>query len=137
MRRALLLLLLAVSSTSPAAVKVTKGEWLRNVPAQDRARVNPLANDTEAIAAGDHIYQLNCASCHSRDAGGHGRRPGLRTERVHNATDGELHWLLTNGALSKGMPSWSKLPDAQRWQLVRYLHSLPLEAPAGVANGAR
>jgi mono/diheme cytochrome c family protein len=139
MRRAFLLLLLALfarATTSAAAVKVTKGEWLRDVPTQDRTRPNPLAANTDAVAAGEHIFQLNCASCHSKDASGHGRRPSLRTERVHDATDGELHWLLTNGVLSRGMPSWSKLPDAQRWQLIRYLHSLPLNAPAGVANGA-
>lgn len=138
MRRAVvpvLITLLTFSTTSPAAVKVTKGEWRRNVPAEDRARANPLATDADAVAAGGYIYQINCASCHSKDASGHGRRPSLRTARVHEATDGELHWLLTNGALSKGMPSWSGLPDAQRWQLVRYLHSLPDAAPDVAGSG--
>ena len=122
-----LIALLTLSTNSFAAVKVTKGEWLGKVPPKNRERANPLAADADAVAAGGHIYQMNCAKCHGEDASGSGRRPSLRTERVHDATDGELYWLLTNGALSNGMPAWSGLPDAQRWQLVRYLHSLPME----------
>jgi hypothetical protein len=43
---------------------------------------------------------------------------------VQKATDGELRWLLRNGSLKRGMPSCDGLPEVQRWQLVRYLHSL-------------
>jgi mono/diheme cytochrome c family protein len=50
--------------------------------------------------------------------------PNLRDPEVQNATVGTLFWLLTNGVAWKGMPVWSKLPEAQRWQLVRYLKSL-------------
>jgi len=28
-----------------------------------------------------------------------------------------LEWLLTNGSLRNGMPSWSRLPEQQRWRL--------------------
>jgi len=35
-----------------------------------------------------------------------------------------LFWLLSSGVTRKGMPVWSKLPEAQRWQIVRYLKSL-------------
>ena len=41
---------------------------------------------------------------------GRGRRPSLRTPEVRSATDGELFWLLRNGSLAHGMPSWSRLP---------------------------
>jgi len=37
---------------------------------------------------------------------------------------GALFWFL-NGNLKHGMPpSWSRLPDERRWQLVSYLKSL-------------
>lgn len=101
------------------------GSWLKSVPAKDRARPNPYAERKDAVAAGAILYGRNCASCHGASAHGTGSRPSLRSERVQTATDGELHWLLTNGNLGRGMPSWSRLPDAQRWQIVRYLHSLP------------
>jgi mono/diheme cytochrome c family protein len=101
-------------------------DWLRNVAEKDRVRVNPLAGDDSAIAAGAQLFRQYCASCHGVAAAGIGRRPSLRTARVHDASDGELQWLLRNGSLGHGMPAWSGLPEVQRWQLVRYLHSLPL-----------
>ena len=106
---------------------VADGGWLRHVPQSNRTRVNPLANDAEAPAAGAKLFQHDCGSCHGADARGRGPQPPLRSERVRNATDGELEWLLKNGNLAHGMPSWSRLPEAQRWQIVRYLHTLSVD----------
>ncbi len=100
------------------------GAWRRNVPDKDRARPNPLAGDTEAVAAGGKLFRQHCAACHGEDANGRGRKPSLRSEHVRDATEGELQWLLTNGSLKNGMPSWSRLPEAQRWQIVSYLKTL-------------
>lgn len=100
------------------------GAWLKFVPEKDRVRVNPLAEDADAIPAGAKLFREHCAKCHGEDAGGKGKRPSLRTERVQAATPGELQWLLTNGSLKNGMPSWSRLPEPQRWQIVSYLKSL-------------
>ena len=52
------------------------------------------------------------------------KKPSLRTDRIKSATDGDLEWFLRQGDLGKGMPSWSSLPQAQRWQLVAYLRSI-------------
>jgi mono/diheme cytochrome c family protein len=101
------------------------GSWLEKVPNRDRVRPNPYAENSDAVAAGAILFRRNCSSCHGETAHGIGSRPSLHSTRVQTATDGELHWLLTNGNLRRGMPSWSRLPDAQRWQIVRYLHSLP------------
>lgn len=103
----------------------SEGGWLRHVPANARQRTNPLKDDAEASTAGAKLFRHDCASCHGTDARGRGSRPGLSSDRIHNATDGELEWLLTNGNLAHGMPSWSRLPEAQRWQLVQYLRTLP------------
>jgi mono/diheme cytochrome c family protein len=105
------------------------GEWLRKVPAKDRSRANPFATDRDAPAAGANVFAEHCASCHGEDAGGKTQgkhiRPNLHADRVKQATPGELFWLLTNGSQRNGMPSWSRLPEAQRWQLITYLKSLP------------
>jgi len=105
------------------------GQWLRKVPAKDRSRVNPLANDTDAPLAGAKIFAEHCASCHGEDAGGkvQGKhiRPNLHSDRIKQAAPGELFWLLTNGSQKNGMPSWSRFPEPQRWQLVTYLKRLP------------
>ena len=107
---------------------VGDGEWVQKVPDRDRARPNPYANDPDAPAAGAKIFSERCASCHGENAEGktEGKRirPSLHSDRVKQATPGELFWLLTNGSQKNGMPSWSRLPDAQRWQLITFLKSL-------------
>jgi mono/diheme cytochrome c family protein len=104
------------------------GEWLQKVPAKDRARSNPFATNADASAAGAKIFAEHCAACHGEDAQGkiQGKhvRPNLHADRIKQATPGEIFWLLTNGSLKNGMPPWSRLPDAQRWQLTTYLKSL-------------
>ncbi len=100
------------------------GLWMTRVPEKDRNRQNPFANDSLAVAAGTKLFHQNCASCHGNDALGLNNRPNLHSERIHAATPGELEWLLKNGSMKNGMPSWSRLPEQQRWQIVTYLKSL-------------
>ena len=100
------------------------GSWLSRVPEADRKRVNPMAGHPEAIAAGGRMFEDHCAKCHGQDALGRGKRPSLRSNRVQHATDGEIFWLLRNGNLPKGMPTWSALPEPMRWQIIAYLKSL-------------
>jgi mono/diheme cytochrome c family protein len=97
---------------------------LNKAPAKVRARTNPLQNDPDAVGAGQILFKDHCTECHGAAGGGGKKGPSLRHPEVQNATDGTLFWLLTNGVAWKGMPVWSKLPEAQRWQLVRYLKSL-------------
>ncbi len=104
------------------------GLWLRKVSTKDRARTNPFAADPDAPAAGAKIFAEHCATCHGADAEGkqEGKhiRPNLHSDRVKQATPGELFWLLRNGSQKNGMPSWSRLPEAQRWQVISFLKSL-------------
>jgi len=120
------ILLAAIARMALAAAG--DGQWLHRVPEKDRLRPNPLASDPGAPAAGAKIIAEHCAACHGKDGKGKtGKhfRPNLHADRVQQATPGELFWLLTNGSQSNGMPSWSRLPDAERWQLITYLKSLP------------
>lgn len=110
------------------------GSWFKRVPEADRKRVNPLAGQPEAIAAGGRMFQDHCAKCHGEGALGHGKRPNLRSERIQQATDGEIFWLLKNGNLPKGMPTWAGLPEPMRWQIIAYLKSLG-PAPAAAGSG--
>jgi len=97
-----------------------------SVPARDHARSNPLAQKPESVAAGAKLYRDHCQQCHGADAQGDGhKKPSLRTPTLHSASDGDLEWFLRQGDLRHGMPSWSNLPQAQRWQIIAYLRSLP------------
>ena len=108
--------------------------WLASVPDSYRQKVNPYAGQADAVAAGGRLFAEHCAPCHQSDALGRGKRPSLRTGYIQNATDGELFWLLRNGIVAHGMPSWSFVPDESRWQIIAYLKSLgPADAPAPVS----
>jgi mono/diheme cytochrome c family protein len=106
------------------------GKWLHRVPDEDHARTNPLHGQPQAEAAGKVLFQENCAKCHGVEANGLHNRPSLRSERIHNASDGDLAWMLKNGNPYKGMPPWSSLPEQQRWQIIAYLRTLPVASSA-------
>lgn len=120
--RVLLLLLASASLTFAAAAAA--GLWMEKVPEKDSQRQNPFAENPSALPAGAKLFRQNCASCHGEDATGRGNHPSLRTDRIRAATPGQLEWLLKNGSMKAGMPSWSRLPEQQRWQIVTYLKSL-------------
>jgi len=90
---------------------------------------NPYERDSDAVSAGRKLFLRHCAECHGRDARGLDKAPALLSKRVQGASRGDLFWLLTNGNLGGGMPAWSRLPEARRWQLVSFLKSLGSTQP--------
>ena len=104
---------------------------LQKAPEKARNRTNPLQNDPDAVAAGAILFEQHCAECHGNSAEGSRKAPSLQVPEVQTATPGTLFWLLTNGVVRKKMPVWSKLPEPQRWQLVRYIKSLGGPATTG------
>ena len=118
-------LLIPILASTIAAFAVANGAWLKNVPARDHERTNPYKDRPDSVAGGKRIFEQNCSPCHGKNAEGTKKRPPLRSERVqHEATEGDIHWLLVNGNMKKGMPSWAKLPDQQLWQVIAYVKSL-------------
>ncbi len=113
-----------------ALMGAADGSWLKRVSPADHARTSPLPDQKAAAEAGQHLYATSCAKCHGEQGQGRGSRPAVISPRIAATTDGDLAWLLRNGNSWKGMPSWSSMPDAQRWQLVAYLRSINLQ-PAG------
>jgi mono/diheme cytochrome c family protein len=125
-------LALARQSSPPVHEKGTDAAVyaeLDRAPEKARNRRNPLENDPEAIAAGQLLFERHCAECHGAAAQGSKKAPSLRAEEVQSATPGAIFWILTNGVVRRGMPVWSKLPEPQRWQLVRFLKSLGPHRP--------
>jgi mono/diheme cytochrome c family protein len=85
---------------------------------------NPYEGDSSAIESGNKLFQRECAACHGKDARGIGKAPPLVLPDVYRAAPGALFWVLRNGSLKRGMPSYAHLPEQQRWQIVTYLKSL-------------
>ena len=100
---------------------------LLKAPEKARQRQNPLQADENAVAAGAKLFEQHCAECHGVAGVGGKKGPRLTADEVQQATPGTLFWILTNGVVRRGMPVWSKLPEPQRWQLVRYLQTLKVD----------
>jgi len=84
---------------------------------------NPYAGQGDAWSAGEKLFKRHCAECHALDGRGREHAPDLQSPIIQMTSPGRLFWFLKNGNLKEGMPSWSKLPEQQRWQLVTYLQS--------------
>jgi mono/diheme cytochrome c family protein len=95
-------------------------------PAEAVARVNPLASRPETAAGGRKLFVRNCVECHGKNGSGMEQKHSadLQLPVVQQQSDGTLFWKISNGNASRGMPSFSKLPEQQRWQIVLYLRSL-------------
>lgn len=112
---------LAGTSTVMISPLSAQSPAFRNAPGSAAQMKNPYSGDAQAAAGGKKLYSQNCAQCHGNNLQGLGPAPTLTSESMKNATPGDLFWFITNGDLSKGMPSWSQLPKQQRWQIVTFL----------------
>lgn len=122
MIRILMFMVVALASCVAAEAD---GSWMKKVPPREHERVNSFHGDPGAVSAGKRLYGNHCASCHGENAEGKKKRPALTSERIQQqATEGDIHWLLVNGNMGRGMPSWAKLPDPQLWQLITYIRTL-------------
>jgi mono/diheme cytochrome c family protein len=105
-------------------------------PAAAAARQNPLFDKPDAAAGGRKLFLRNCAECHGRDGTGIEKKHSadLQLPLVQEQSDGALFWKITNGNTGRGMPSWSKLPELQRWQIVLYVRTLTTAAQSSAAK---
>ena len=101
-------------------------------PADAVNRANPLARKPEAAAGGEKLFKRNCVECHGEDGSGVVKKNAadLLLPEIQSQSDGTLFLKITNGNTDRGMPSFSRLPELQRWQLVLYLRRLkPVASP--------
>ena len=131
----------ALALLAAAAGRDSGRNWdfapIHKVPEKAQARLNPMAGDAQAVAAGRKLYVQHCAECHGTAAEGGAKAPSLRALEVQDAAPGTLFWIVSNGVIRRGMPAWSKLPEPERWQIVSFLKSLPPDGGGpGVVAGS-
>lgn len=97
------------------------GSLVQQAPARQAALNNPFARNETARRAGAKLYTRECASCHGTLREGIGKAPPLDRADVYRARPGALFWVLRNGSLRQGMPSFAHLPELERWQIVTFL----------------
>ena len=106
------------------------------VPEGIRSRANPQAKDRDAAFDGWKLFQQHCAQCHGEKAEGGRVAPALINPVIRSATAGEIFWLVTKGIPDRGMPSWSRLSETQRWDIVSFLMSRNVNNAAPADYGA-
>ncbi len=106
---------------------------------KDPAKLSPAELDS-SINNGHRYYQQNCAVCHG-DAGiGNGPAtkygvPGinLMTDMTKARADGYIYGMLRNGRGS--MPSYNRIEEPDRWDVVNYVRGLQGRLSKPVAIG--
>jgi mono/diheme cytochrome c family protein len=107
-----------------ATLWATEPNLPQQAPPKCVNKPNPLAGNARAQRAGAKLYDRECVACHGAGADGIGKAPSLRQAAVSQAPPGALYWILENGAIYHGMPSFAHLPEPERWQIITFLESL-------------
>jgi len=104
---------------------------------------NPLAGNVKAAKAGEYQFRINCALCHGLGGHGGGRGPDLtRAVKKHAHTDSEMFQVISNGIPGTAMPANGTngqgvgMTDAEIWQIITYIRSQEVKAPAKGAGNA-
>lgn len=105
-------------------------------PAEYAGKVNPLADQAEAIDPGKQLYAANCASCHGVEAMGDGPaaaslnpQPKPLATEMKTLSDDYLYWRIAEGGafspFSSAMPAWKRsLSEDEIWQVIAFLRTL-------------
>ncbi|MGH9808553.1 MAG: c-type cytochrome, partial [Terriglobia bacterium] len=92
---------------------------------------NAVPSSAASIAAGQELYQQQCAGCHGDTGQGDGAlgeelnpKPSNLTDAdwKHGSTDGEIYTVIREGVKSTGMKGYSrKMTTYQVWDVVNYV----------------
>jgi mono/diheme cytochrome c family protein len=97
---------------------------VHRAPAKTANTTNPFESNAKARRAGAKLYGRECAECHGSNREGGKKAPSLNQAEVTQASPGALFWVLRNGSLRRGMPSFAHLPESQRWQIITFLREV-------------
>jgi mono/diheme cytochrome c family protein len=130
------------AKSEPSALERWAARQGRSIalPAEFKARVNPVTDSPEVLADARAHWADHCAVCHSNNGSGdsemgkwmYPRAPDMRLAATQDLTDGELFYIIQNGIRMTGMPAWGNgaMGDEQdSWKLVRFIRHLPKLTP--------
>ncbi len=109
--------------------------WRDQILAQQAAtRTNPIPASAESLAAGQALFEQNCAPCHGPQGLGDGPvgvtlRPAPANLQVHMVpgvhTDAQIFDWITNGFPNSQMPAFGEvLTEDARWNIMNYIRTL-------------
>lgn len=130
------------ASQTPGVLERFLVRWVLSSARQTGAEIkNPLLPTEENLREGREFYEQQCVFCHGLD--GRGQRPdGIQfyppvpslVERDNELTDGQRHFIVSNGIRYTAMPSFVKvLAPEQIWKVILWLRHLSDQGqfPAG------
>lgn len=139
----LLMLTLGMAFVAAFSVKSGVGASLHDphehshAPATAKKLKNPLQATEANIAAGKMLYTRKCVTCHGEDGKANTNmaaklkvKPADLTA-LHERTEGEIYWVITNGIPKSGMPAMKAASAEDRWKLTLYVKHLMGEHPHG------
>ena len=107
------------------------------IPADLRAKTNPLPANADNLHEGLEHFADHCAVCHANTGAGdtpigrglYPKPPALRAARTQSLSDGELFAIIQNGIRFTGMPAFGgpggEHGDEDSWRLVQFIRHLP------------
>lgn len=102
---------------------------------------NPEKRSKETLLAGAAVYREQCSGCHGSTGTPERILPSLKIQpaklgssTVQKLSDGDIFWIMSNGAPG-GMPSFKDdLTITQRWQAVLFVRRLDKDAAKYLAE---
>ena len=115
-----------------------------SIPADQRARTNPLPATAANVHDGMEHFADHCAICHSNTGVGdtplarglYPHPPVMREARTQSLTDGELFSIIQNGIRFTGMPAFGDNGHTEEdsWKCVLFIRHLPKQTPQEIAE---
>jgi predicted CXXCH cytochrome family protein len=122
------------ASSKPSQLEASVARGLRDyaIPGSEAHLKNPYENDDLAIQQGRDLFLAHCATCHGTDGRGatpigsnqNPNVPDLHAAPTQNLSDGEIHYIISNGVEFTGMPAFRSNTNNESWALVSYVRSL-------------
>ena len=126
------------ATDQPSSLETVVARAVRDleIPRHARNENNPWTATPETLQEAHENFANRCAGCHGVDGNARSevgqniypKAPDLREAPTQNLTDGEIHYIITNGVRLTGMPALGtphKLEDSNTaWKLVLFIRSI-------------
>lgn len=128
-----------ITGTTVAAYQVSYTPLPGVVDSMSAIR-NATAPSEASVANGRKLFQINCAVCHGMAGKGNGPvakygiiAPNLTADHAKGVTDGYIFGMMRNGR--GAMPTYDRLEDMERWDIVNYIRGLQGKLDMKVDSG--
>lgn len=128
-----------INGTAMPAFEVSYSNSMQTIDSMS-ALVNPTPPDSASLANGRKYFVINCAVCHGMAGKGDGTAVKygvfpfpLVSGPALSRTDGYIFGMIRNGR--GNMPSYNRIEEKDRWDVVNYVRGLQGKLPAAVPTG--